>query len=461
MAKQITLKTPFTVEGKGLHTGLHISLTLKPAPENSGYVIRRIDMPGQPEIPALAEYVSEAKRGTVLQYGDARVGTVEHCLAALFAMGVDNCLMEVDAPEFPILDGSAKIYCENITRVGLETQHANKDYFTVTNKIVYETPDKQSSITLLPDDGFSVQVLVGYDSPILGNQYATLDTMKDFASEIAPCRTFVFVRELEPLIKMNLIKGGDIDNAIVIYDRETSQEELQHLARLTNQPCPETTHLGYLNTDLKFNNEPARHKLLDLIGDMALLGCPIKGHIIASHPGHSVNTALGKQIRSDLKRQEVSAPIYRSDREPLMDINRIKQLLPHRYPFLLVDKVVSIEDNTIVTVKNVTFNEIQFLGHFPKEPIMPGVLQVEAMAQSAGIMVLSQLEDAQAYSTYFLKIDNVKFRNKVVPGDTMVMKVMLTSPIRRGLANIKGFVFVGGKVMAEAEMMAQITKNKD
>ena len=460
MSKQTTLQSPFTLSGKGLHTGLQITLTLNPAPENTGYIIKRIDLPNSPEIPALAEHVSETTRGTVLKIGDVQVSTVEHALAALYAMGIDNCLMEVNAPEFPILDGSAKLYADEIVKVGIAKQTKDKDYFVVTKRIVYETPDKESSITLLPDDSFSVQVLVGYDSPVLNNQFAVLDTMDDFQTEIAPCRTFVFVRELEPLLKMNLIKGGDLNNAIVIYDRPTEKGELERLAELMNQPCPEVDSLGYLNTELVFNNEPARHKLLDVIGDLALIGKPIKGKVIAMHPGHGVNTALAKVIRKEIKRQEILPPVYTMDSATLLDINQIKELLPHRFPFLLVDKVVEMGSDSIVGIKNVTMNEMHFLGHFPNEPVMPGVLIVEAMAQCAGLLVLSQVEDPKNYSTYFLKIDNVKFRQKVVPGDTLVMKIVFLSDVRRGIANIKGYAFVQGKIATEAEMTAQIAKNK-
>lgn len=460
MSKQTTLKSSFTLSGKGLHTGLQITLTVNPAPENTGYVIKRVDLPNVPEIPALAEYVSETTRGTVLKVGEVQVSTVEHALAALYALGIDNCILEVNAPEFPILDGSSKFYVEQIEKVGIEEQSKDKDYFVVTKKIIYETPDKSSSIMLLPDETFSVQTLIGYDSPVLGNQFAVLENMADFKTEVAPARTFVFVRELEPLLKMNLIKGGDLTNAIVIYDRPTAKSELQRLSELMNQPCPEVDSLGYMNTELVFNNEPARHKLLDVIGDLALIGKPIKGKVIAMHPGHSVNTSLAKLMRKEIKRQEILPPVYNTDSTALLDINQIKELLPHRYPFLLVDKVVEMGSDYIVGIKNVTMNEMHFLGHFPNEPVMPGVLIIEAMAQCAGLLVLSQVEDPKNYSTYFLKIDNVKFRQKVVPGDTLVMKVVFLTDVRRGIANIKGYAFVQGKIATEAEMTAQIAKNK-
>ena len=392
--------------------------------------------------------------------GEVQVSTVEHALAALYALGIDNCILEVNAPEFPILDGSSKFYVEQIENVGIEEQSKDKDYFVVTKKIIYETPDKSSSIVLLPDETFSVQTLIGYDSPVLGNQFAVLENMADFKTEVAPARTFVFVRELEPLLKMNLIKGGDLTNAIVIYDTPIAKSELQRLSELMNQPCPEVDSLGYMNTELVFNNEPARHKLLDVIGDLALIGKPIKGKVIAMHPGHSVNTSLAKLMRKEIKRQEILPPVYNTDSTALLDINQIKELLPHRYPFLLVDKVVEMGSDYIVGIKNVTMNEMHFLGHFPNEPVMPGVLIIEAMAQCAGLLVLSQVEDPKNYSTYFLKIDNVKFRQKVVPGDTLVMKVVFLSDVRRGIANIKGYAFVQGKITTEAEMTAQIAKNK-
>ena len=461
MSKQKTIKSEFTISGKGLHTGKIVTLTAKPAPENSGINFCRVDLQGSPIVPALAEYVANTERGTVIQKGEASVSTTEHCLSAFYALGIDNCLIEIDGPEVPILDGSAKYFVEKIKEVGCENQKAEKNYFYVTQKMVFYSEDKQSSITLLPDEDFSAQVLIDYNSPVLSNQYALMDNVQEYSEDIAPCRTFVFVRELEPLLKNNLIKGGDLDNAIVIYDSEVSQEELQRIATLMGQDnCPDAKKLGYINTDLLFDNEPARHKLMDLIGDFALIGRPLKGRIIARHPGHKVNTAFASQIRKEIRRHDVFVPAVNLASEGIMDINRIKELLPHRYPFLLVDKVMEIGESHIVTIKNVTYNEMQFIGHFPDEPVMPGVLQVEALAQSMGIFVLNQVENPKEYSTYFLKIDNVKFRQKVVPGDVMIMKVGLLSPISRGLATIKGYVFVNGVVATEAEMMAQIVKNR-
>lgn len=460
MSKQKTLKTEFKIEGKGLHTGKSVTLIAKPAEENFGIVFARVDLPSSPQIPALAEFVSNTERGTVLKKGEATVATTEHCLSAFYALGIDNCLIEIDGPEIPILEGSAKIFVEKIKEVGCVKQNAEKNYYSVTQKMVFYSEDKQSSITLLPDNEFSVQVMIDYDSPVLNNQYAILESMEEYESEIAPCRTFVFVRELELLLKNNLIKGGDLDNAIVIYDKQVPQNEIQRIADLMGQPCPDTDKLGYINTNLHFDNEPARHKLMDLIGDFSLIGRPFKGRIIARRPGHTVNTAFAGQIRKEIRKHDVFVPAVNLSAESVMDINRIKELLPHRYPFLLVDKVVELGESHIVAVKNVTYNEMQFIGHFPDEPVMPGVLQVEAMAQAMGLYILNQVENPKEYSTYFLKIDNVKFRKKVIPGDIMVMKVSLNSPISRGLASIKGYVFVNDTIATEADMVAQIVKNK-
>jgi len=460
MSKQKTIKQSFSLQGKGLHTGLDITLTFVPAPQNHGIKIKRVDIDENPLIDALAENVTHTMRGTVLQKGDIQVSTVEHALATLYAFGIDNCMLEVNAPEFPILDGSAKFYVEKIQEAGIEMQSAEKDYFIVRKKIEYSIPETGAKITILPDDTFSVDVHIGFKSPVLGNQFASLDDLADFATEIASARTFVFVREIEPLINMNLIKGGDLKNAVVIYDEIMPQENMDILAQKLHQPSIDATKPGYLSGALNFENEPARHKLLDVIGDLSLIGKPIKGKVIARYPGHKINTDLAKIIRKELKKQEIQSPYYDDTIAPVLDVNAIRKLLPHRWPFLMVDKVIEKHDNVIIGVKNVTVNETFFMGHFPDEPVMPGVLLVEAMAQTGGLLVLHGLEDAEKYSTYFLKIDNVKFRQKVVPGDTVIFHLEMPEPMRRGCAIMKGHAFVGGKVVAEAEFMAQIVKNK-
>lgn len=461
MQKQNTLAASFSLQGKGLHTGLDIQITFNPAPENHGYKIKRIDLPEQPIIDAVAENVVSTQRGTVVGKKEVMIGTIEHAMAALYAADVDNCLIEVNAPEFPILDGSARYYAEEIQKVGLQEQAASKDYYIVKHKIEVKDEESGASITILPDDTFSVNVLISFDSPVLNNQYATMNSVSEFASEIASSRTFVFVREIETLLQHNLIKGGDLDNAIVIYDQKVSQESLNKIADMMNLPHKDVQNLGYINDKpLTFDNEPARHKLLDVIGDLALIGKPIRGRVIATHPGHSINNKLARIIRKDIKLNDVQAPVYDPNKEPIMDINRIRELLPHRYPFLLVDKIIEIGKNYIVGVKNISVNEPFFQGHFPQEPVMPGVLQIEAMAQTGGLLVLNTVEEPERYSTYFMKIDGVKFRQKVVPGDTLVLRLELLAPIRRGISTMKGYVFVGDKLVSEAEFMAQIIKNK-
>lgn len=459
--KQQTLKGQFTVKGKGLHTGLEIEATFLPAPENHGYKIQRVDLEGQPVIDALAENVTGTQRGTVLERGDVKISTVEHALAALYAAGIDNCLIQVNAPEMPILDGSAAVYYKNIAEIGVVEQNADKDFYIIKQKIEVRDDSTGASIIALPDDRFSVDVMVEFNSKVLANQFASLDNLADFGSEISACRTFVFVREILPLVKANLIKGGDLDNAIVIYDTPMAQEELDSIADTMGSPHRQVSEFGYINDKpLAFENEPARHKLLDVLGDIALIGRPILGRIIATKPGHSLNTAFAKQIRKEIKRQDMQAPRYNPSAEPIMDVNEIRRLLPHRYPFMMVDKIIEKGENYIVGVKNVTVNEPFFQGHFPQEPVMPGVLHVEAMAQTGGLLVLSSVDEPEKYSTYFMKIDNVKFRQKVVPGDTLIFHVSFMTPLRRGCAMMKGYAFVGEKIVTECEFMAQIVKNK-
>ena len=459
--KQLTLQGTFSLSGKGLHTGQQLTATFNPAPDNHGYKIQRIDIEGAPVIDAVAENVVSTRRGTVLGKGDVTVSTVEHALAALYACGVDNCLITVDGPELPIMDGSAQPFYQAIAEVGTVEQKFDKDFFYVKHKIEVEDPETGSKLMLLPDDEFSADVKVNFDSVVLANQYASLDHMSDFGTEIAPARTFVFVREIEPLVQNNLIKGGDLENAIVIHDSPMTQEALDHIADLMGVGRRTVGDFGYINdTPLFHEHEPARHKLMDLIGDLALIGRPLKGRVIATRPGHKINTTLAKDIRREIKRQEVQAPVYNPNVEPLLDNNRIRQLLPHRYPFLLVDKVIDMSEHYIVGVKNVTTNEPFFQGHFPQEPVMPGVLLVEAMAQTGGLLVLSSVDEPERYSTYFMKIDNVKFRQKVVPGDTLLFHVSFLTEMRRGMAVMKGRAFVGEKVVCECEFMAQIIKNK-
>ncbi len=460
MPKQRTIKQAFTFTGKGLHTGLDIILTFHPAEDNHGIKIKRVDLPDQPIIEALAEYVDATTRGTVLKKGEIQVSTVEHALSALYAFGIDNCLLEVNAPEFPIMDGSAKYFVEKIQENGIVEQNEDKDYFIVQHKIEYQLPDCESKIVILPDNKFSVDVHIGFkSSPVLNNQFASLDSLENYATEIAGTRTFVFVREIEPLLKMGLIKGGDLKNANVIYDQLMSQEDMDQLADNLGQAHRDASKLGYLS-DLFFENEPARHKLLDVIGDLSLIGKPLIGKVIATYPGHKINTDVAKIIRKEIKRNEVQPPIYDDSKPPVLDVLAIRNLLPHRWPFLLVDKIIDIRPKVIVGVKNVSGNESFFVGHFPEEPVMPGVLVIEALAQSGGLLVLNQLENAKEYSTYFLKIDNVKFRQKVVPGDTLIFRVELMTEIKRGIATMRGLAFVGGKIVCEAEFTAQIIKNK-
>lgn len=459
--KQCTLRDSFVVRGKGLHTGLEIEATFKPAPENFGRKFFRKDIEGLEPIEAVAENVVDTCRGTVIGSGDVRVYTIEHSMAALFAAGVDNCLVELTGPEMPILDGSSKVFAEKIAEVGVVEQKEDAPVYVVRQRTIVKDEETGASICVIPDTEFCVDVMIEFNSVVLPNQFATLDRLEDFNKEIAASRTFVFVREIEGLVKNNLIKGGDLDNAIVIYDTPIGQPELDRIADMMNVPHKHVTEFGFINDNgLVFKNEPARHKLLDLIGDVALIGRRVQGRIIASCPGHKINTTFAKKVRRELRQQEVQAPLYNPNQTPVMDVNRIRQLLPHRYPMLLVDKIIEMSDKHIVGVKNVSGNEPFFQGHFPSEPVMPGVLQVEAMAQTAGLLVLNTVEDPERYSTYFMKIDNVKFRQKVVPGDTLIFHVSYLTEMRRGCANMKGYAFVGDKVVSEAEFMAQIIKNK-
>lgn len=460
--KQKTLKESFSISGKGLHTGKMVNMTFLPAPEDHGFKFKRIDIEGEPIIPALAEFVVDISRGTVIGRNGVTITTLEHSLSALFGLGVDNCLIEIDGPEVPILDGSAMPFVKEIQRVGIVDQ--NKDLFVlkITDKIEFKDEKVGCESVILPDDGYSIEALLAYPgSKMLSSQFASLPSLDTYVEDIASCKTFVFLHELEMLLKHNLIKGGDLDNALVIIDREMPQEELDRLADLFNHPHIEVHENGVLNnTKLFFENEPARHKILDIVGDLALAGGRIEGKVIAKRPGHYSNTELAKKLRKYFKDVNSKPPVVDMKAKPLLDINQLKLMLPHRPPFLLVDKIMYVESDYIVGIKNVTMNEPYFVGHFPEEPVMPGVMIVEAMAQTGGVYVLRTVEDPASYSTYFLKIDNVKFRKKVVPGDTLVFKIILTNPMRRGCANMKGYAYVGDNIVTEAEFMAQIVKNK-
>ena len=459
--KQQTLKAPISFSGKGLHTGVQVTMTVKPAPADTGIVFRRIDLEGSPAIPALCDYVVDTSRGTTIELNGARVATIEHIMSALWTLGVDNAEIEIDAPETPIMDGSAREYAAAIVETGLQEQAADRNYYQVTEKMVYTIPEKGVAIILYPDDEFSVSLHVDYNSKVIGNQYATFVPGDNYAAKIAPCRTFVFLHELEPLMNMNLIKGGDLDNAIVVVENPVSDEQFDHLKKIFNKQDIRITG-GYLNNlELRFNNELARHKLLDLLGDFALLGRRIKGRVWATRPGHFANTEFMKQTKRTI-RKEGEKPRYKYDcrQSPLYDINAIRRMLPHRPPFLLVDRIFHRDEQSVAGIKNVTMNEPFFVGHFPEEPVMPGVLIVEAMAQCSGILVLGTVPDPENYSTYFMKIDSVKFKRKVVPGDTLQFEIQLLEPIRRGVAVVEGKAFVGETLACEAVMMAQIVKNK-
>jgi len=459
MAKQQTLKNSFSVVGVGLHTGAKATLTVHPAPENHGFKFRRVDVEGQPVINADANLVVETSRSTTLGINGVKVHTTEHILAALFGLEIDNALIDLDGPEIPIMDGSAYPFVAAIQQVGIVEQNADKEYFVVTNNLTYEDAERQTEMLLVPQDEFRLTVMVDYNSVILGTQHAHMYHSGEFVEEISKCRTFVFLRELEVLARNGLIKGGDLDNAIVLVDTPLPQEKLNEIADLLGKPHIKVDKAGVLNNlTLYFQNEPARHKLLDIIGDLALVGRPIKGHILAARPGHKGNTDFAKMIKQEIKKQQKGEVSFDLTKEPLYDINQISKLLPHRYPFLLVDKIIEMDETSIVGVKNITLNEPQFTGHFPNNPIMPGVLQIEAMAQVGGILALSSLPDPENYITYFIKIDKVKFKKKVIPGDTLVFKLELITPIRRGIVHMEGKGYVNGQMVIEAEMMAQLVR---
>lgn len=463
--KQRTLKSAVKLIGIGLHTGEKVTLEIWPAPDNHGYKFQRTDLEGTPTINADCDLVVATDRGTTLEQNGARVHTTEHVLAALYGCQVDNALVKIDGPEIPIMDGSSLPFVQAIESVGFEDQDAERDYFELSENIPWEDVEKGIEFLAVPDVHYRITVMVDYKSPVLGTQHASMYNIGQFKEEIAGCRTFVFLRELEFLATNNLIKGGDLDNAIVLVDRDdVSQEELNRLAKLLGKEDLKISieGIGVLNsTKLKYENEPARHKLLDIVGDLALVGKPIKAHILAARPGHSGNVRFAKVLKDQIKKQASAGKNFDLTKQPLYNINDIERMLPHRFPFLMVDKIMEINEDSIVGVKNITMNEPIFTGHFPGNPVFPGVLQIEAMAQVGGIFALSKVEDPHLYSTYFMKIDKVKFKQKVIPGDTIVFELFLLSPIRRGLVEMGGKAYVNGKIVMEAEMLAQVIKDKE
>jgi len=458
--KQHTLSKPANISGTGLHTGVLVDMKLVPAHPGFGIQFHRIDLPNSSYVKADCDFVTDTSRGTTLQNGEARVSTVEHLLAALVGMGVDNVLIELNGPEIPIMDGSSQPFIELIEDTGVAEQEAAKAWYSLEENIYHYDEQKRVEMTALPSASYQITTLIDFNSPVLGTQHAGLKNMRDFKTAIAPCRTFCFLHELEMLLDNNLIKGGDINNAIVVVDKKVDDEELKRLKKVFKKDRIEVKSEGYLNNlELRFPNEPARHKLLDVIGDLALIGYPIKARIIANRPGHSSNVEFAKKIKQYIKKNKhvKDVPVYDPSQQPVYSFDYIEKTLPHRYPFLLVDKIIELSDNHIVGIKNVTFNEWFFLGHFPSNPIMPGVLQVEALAQTGGILCINAMPEGK-YDTYFLKINNCKFKQKVVPGDTMILKMELNSPIRRGICDMKGTVYVGGKVATEADLVAQLVR---
>ncbi len=461
--KQHTLANSISISGTGLHTGVLVDMKLVPANPGFGIQFQRVDLPNNPIIKADCDLVTDTSRGTTLQVGDAKVSTVEHILAALVGSGVDNVLIEVNGPEIPIMDGSSAPFIELIESTGVLEQDAAKAWYSIDENIFHYDEAKRVEMVALPALDYQITTLIDFNSPVLGTQHAALTTIKDFKSEISPCRTFCFLHELEALLKHDLIKGGDINNAIVVVDKPVTDEEMGRLAKVFKREKIEVKSEGYLNNlELRFPNEPARHKLLDVVGDLALIGYPIKARIIANRPGHSSNVEFAKKIKQYIKKNKhvKDVPVYNPALTPVFNLEQIEKLLPHRYPFLFVDKIIELTDTVIVGVKNVTFNEWFFPGHFPNNPVMPGVLQIEALAQTGGLLCINAMPEGK-YDTYFLKIDNCKFKQMVKPGDTMLLKMELTAPIRRGICEMRGTVYVGGKVATEADLVAQVVKRAD
>ncbi len=462
--KQRTIKAPVSVSGTGLHTGESVTMTFNPAPENHGFKFRRIDLEGAPVIDADVDNVTDTSRGTTITQNGASVSTIEHVLAALVGLEVDNILVDLDGPETPIMDGSSMAFVDAMSHIGFAEQDAEREYYHIPYNIHYTEPDRKVEMVAMPLDDYRFTCMVDYNSAVLGTQHASISTLSEFEKEIASSRTFCFLHELEMLLKHNLIKGGDLNNAIVVVDKEVDEEELAHLAKLFNREGIEVAPQGILNNiELRHQNEPARHKLLDMIGDLALVGVPLRGHIMAARPGHAANVAFAKKIKTLIKkeRNRKHVKVYDPNTKPVYDTVQIMNILPHRPPMLLVDKIIELTKTHVVGVKGVTMNEPFFAGHFPGAPVMPGVLQIEAMAQTGGILVLNTVPDPENYLTLFLKIENARFKDKVLPGDTLIFRCDLIAPIRRGIAQMKGIGMVGEKVVVEAELMAQIVRYKE